>query len=559
MSQRTIVVVGGVAAGASAAAKARREDEHARIVLLEKGPYVSFANCGLPYHVGGEIERRESLLLQTPESLRSRLDLEVRVRDEAVAIDPERRIVEAIDHATGERHTLRWDALVLAPGARPIVPKLPGVESRNVLLLRTVPDADAIRGAIDAGARRAVVIGAGFIGLETAEMLRHRGLEVAVVEKAAQVLPPLDPEMAAPLADELARLGIDLRLGVGVSGFRPSPTAGVAEAAILEDGSAIEADLFVLSIGVRPNVELAVAAGVALGPTGAIAVDERMATSVPGIFAAGDAVEMRRLVDGVPVWIPLAGPANKQGRVAGANAAGGDLRFRGALGTSIVRVGRMVAASTGLSEKGCARAGIACRVTWNRHGHHAGYYPGARPLTIKLIGHPETGRILGAQVVGEQGVDKRIDVLATAIHAGMTAEDLEDLDLAYAPPFGAARDPIHQAAMAHANLWRGQFRGMDPREVAERLGELQVVDVRNPKEWEGGQLPGALGIPLPELRGSLDRLDPEKETLVYCQSGQRSAFAVRAMQQRGFQRVATMIGGWHAWSLFEAARRWAGG
>ncbi|WP_373047718.1 FAD-dependent oxidoreductase [Vulgatibacter sp.] len=549
---KKIVVVGGVAAGASAAAKARRDDEHAEIVVLEKGPYVSFANCGLPYFVSGEIEGRDELLLQTPESLRSRMALDVRVHHEAVAVHADRREVEVVDHASGTRQTIGYDELVLAPGARPIVPPLPGVKSTNVHLLRTVPDADALRAALDAGARRAVVIGGGFIGLEAAEGLRHRGLEVTLVEKAPQVLPPVDPEMAAPVADELVRLGIDLRLGVGATRF---VTAGDrAIAAELEDGSLIEADLFLLSIGVRPNVELAVAAGCALGPTGAIAVDERMATSVPGIWAAGDAVEMRHLVGDAPVWIALAGPANRQGRVAGANTVGGDLRFRGALGTAIVRVGRLTAASTGLSEKACARGGIECRVTWNRHGHHAGYFPGAQPLTLKLVSDKKTGRLLGAQAVGAEGVDKRIDVVATALHGGLSVADLEDLDLAYAPPFGAARDPIHQAAMTHHNLQKGVLSGLTPSEALERLHALQVVDVRNPGERAGGMLAGAIGIPLTELRERIGELEPAKETLVYCAGGQRSAFAARVLRQRGFAQVHTLVGGWAAYGMFEAAR-----
>lgn len=553
---KRIVVVGGVAAGASAAAKARREDEHASIVLLEKGPWVSFANCGLPYFVSGEIESRDALLQQTPASLRARFALDVRVRHEAIAVDAARREVRVRDHVAGVDYTLGWDALVLAPGARAIVPPIPGVASENVHILRTVPDAEQVRAAVEAGARRAVVVGGGFIGLEAAEGLRARGLEVTVVEKAAQVLPPLDPEMAAPIADELERLGIGLRLRRGAARFH---TAGARAVAVeLEDGERIEADLFLLSIGVRPDVELARAAGCALGPNGGIAVDETMATSVPGIWAAGDAVEVRRIVDGRQAWIALAGPANKQGRVAGANAAGRHLRFRGALGTSIVRVGALTAANTGLSERACAAAGIDCRAGWSRHLDHAGYFPGARPIDLKLVVDPRTGRLLGAQAVGERGVDKRIDVLAAAIHAGMDVEDLEGLDLAYAPPYGAARDPIHHGAMALANVHRGELSMLAPEEARARLAGLQVVDVRNPDEWRSGTIPGAIGIPLPELRERLGELDPAAETLVYCAGGQRSAFAARILAQRGFARVHSLSGGFRAWQLFAAARARAG-
>jgi len=539
---KRIVVVGGVAAGAGAAAKARRVDEHAEIVLFEKGPYVSFANCGLPYFVGGEIEEREALLLQTPEKLGARFRIDVRVGHEVVAIDPRRRTVRVIERATGASFEQPFDTLVLAMGARGVVPPLPGIDAPNVRPLLTVPDAEELRRAVEGGARRAVVIGAGFIGLEAAENLRRQGLEVELVEKAGQVLPPLDPEMTADILDALDELGVRLHLGTGARRFRTK--GGRAVAAELEDGTVVEADLFVLSIGVRPNVELAKEAGIALGPTGAIAVDERMETSVPGIFAAGDVAEMRQIVTGREAWIPLAGPANKAGRVAGANAAGRDLRLRGALGTAIVRVGRAVAAKTGLGEKECARQGIACRVTYNAHPDHASYYPGAKLLTIKLLTERESGRLLGAQVVGESGVDKRIDVLATALHAGLRIDELEELDLAYAPPFGAAKDPVVMAAMNHANAWRGELTTMTPAEAAPLWEESQVIDVRTPAEHARGAVPGARLVPLDELRERLGELDSGKRTLVYCQGGQRSAFAVRILRQHGFSDVWSITGGW---------------
>lgn len=554
MSQRTIIVIGGVAAGAGAATKARREDEHARILLFERGPHISFANCGLPYFVGGEIAERDALLVQTPQSLASRFNLEVHVDHEVKQLLPEQREVVVVDRATGVERRERWDALVLATGSRPIVPPLPGMKSLNVSLLRTVPEAEQLRQQVDSGqVRRAVVVGGGFIGLEAAENLRHRGVAVTLVEKADQVMTPLDREMTTPLLEELGRLGVRVVLGQGVQGF---VTEGErATAARLESGELLEADLFLLSIGVRPEVELARQAGIALGPTGGIAVDEYMATNLPGVYAAGDAVEILHRVSGKRTWIPLAGPANKQGRVAGANAAGRRMTFRGAWGTSIVRVGKVVAAKTGLSEKECAQHGLACRVTYNHHGDHAGYYPGAQNLSLKLLSERDSGRLLGAQIIGGQGVDKRIDVLATAIYGSMTVEDLENLDLAYAPPFNSAKDPVVMAGMNHANAWRGQARSWTPAEAAGPLGSgrLQVVDVREPRELAEGTLPGAVNIPLPQLRARLAELDPSKETLVYCRSGQRSYFASRILSQRGFERVVSLGGGWLAWQLQQGA------
>lgn len=550
--KRTIVVIGGVAAGAGAAAKARREDEKAEIVVFEKGAHVSFANCGLPYFVGDEIESRDALLLHTPESLRARFALDVRVNHEVLEIRLEARELLVRDASTGNTFVQRWDSLVIATGTVPFVPEIPGIHSTNVSLLRTVPDAEAMKTAVQGGAvKRAVVIGGGFIGLEAAENLRRAGVEVTLVERARQLLPPLDPEMAVELVDALEGLGAEVLLGRSARRFL---TRGEkAQAVELDDGSIREADLFVLSVGTRPAVELARKAGIELGPTGAIAVNEEMATSIPGIWAAGDSVELKQLVSGKPAWIPLAGPANKQGRVAGANAAGKRMRFRGALGTSIVRVGSLTAGSTGLTERGCAAAGIECRITWTVHGHHAGYYPGAKPLTTKLLSERSTGRILGAQVIGGAGVDKRLDVFATAIHAGMHVADLEELDLAYAPPFGAAKDPVILAGMAHADLFRGELRALTPAEARARFGELQIVDVRNQGELKAGAIAGAKNIPLPVLRERLGELDPSRPTLVHCASGHRSAFAVRAMQQLGFGEVYTLTGGYRVWRLTERA------
>ncbi len=549
--RQTIVVIGGVAAGVSAAAKARREDEKATIIVYERGKHVSFANCGLPYYVGGEITRQSALLLHTPETLKSRFHLDVFVRHEVLGIDPDHKRVVVKNLRTGEEFVQPYDKLILATGTSPVIPPIDGVDAENVRLLRTVSDAEQMKRLITEGnATRAVVFGGGFIGLEAVENLRRRGVAVTLVEKADQVMTPFDREMTVPLVEMLQEMGVRVLMGNGVKRFILE--GGRARAVELEDGQRVEAELFVLSIGVRPEVSLAKQAGIALGPTGAIAVNERMETSVPHIYAAGDAVEIRHVVNDKSAWIPLAGPANKQGRVAGANAAGKKMAFRGAYGTSIVRLGRVVAAKTGFGEKECQRDGVDYLVTYNVHGNHAGYYPGAEAMTIKLLAERESGRILGAQIVGGEGVDKRIDVVATAIYGNMTVEDLENLDLAYAPPFGAAKDPVIMAGMTLANIWRGETKAYTPAQLYERMGkaDVQIVDVRNPQEWAEGTIPGAVTIPLPYLRERIAELDPSRETVLYCRSGQRSYFASRILKQHGFAEVINLSGGFLGWSMY---------
>lgn len=548
----TIVVIGGVAAGASAAAKARREDENAVIIVYEKGEYVSFANCGLPYYVGNEIRDRSELLLHTPESLKERFNLDVFVNHEVLEVHPQKHTVTVKNMKNGEIFSQGFDKLILATGARPIVPPIEGIDSNNVQLLRTVPDADQLKHLITAGnIKRAVVIGGGFIGLEAVENLQRQGIMVILIEKADQVMIPFDKEMVVDIEEVLENMNVQVILENGVKRFIVKGRS--ATAVELEDGSVVEADVFLLSIGVRPDVKLAEKARIKLGITGAIEVNERMETNMPDIYAAGDAVEMLHLVNHKPSWIPLAGPANKQGRVAGANAAGRSMVFKGAYGTSIVRVGNVVAAKTGFSEKECKRNDIDYRVTYNFHDSHAGYYPGSDVMVIKLISEKSTGRILGSQIVGGEGVDKRTDVVATSIYAGMTVEDLENLDLAYAPPFGAAKDPIIMAGMTHANLFRGEGEVFTPAELTERMksGKLQIVDVRNPDEWNDGIVPGAICIPLPELRQNLDQLDPSMETVVYCRSGQRSYFASRVLLQAEIAHVKNMSGGYLSWQLYQ--------
>lgn len=555
MPYRKIVIVGGVAGGASAAARARRTDEHAEIIMLEKGPYVSFANCGLPYYVGREIGDRSALLLQTPESFKARFNVDVRVHHEGIAIDRSRKTVRVRNLVTGAEFDESYTALVLAPGAMPIRPPLPGIDLPNVYTVRSVPDSDAIRAYMEGEqVRSAVVIGAGYIGLEMVENLARLGLQVTLVEKAEQVLPPLDPEMSAFVALTLQQMGVEVILGDGIAGFEGE---GRATGVRLESGRIVEAELFVLGIGVRPDTRLARAAGLEIGPSGGIAVNAQMQTSDPDIFAAGDAVEVVNRVTGQVGLIPLAGPANKQGRVAGANAAGEKLTFPGALGTAIVRVGETVAASTGLSEKAARQLGLNVVTSYTISGDHADYYPTPQQMVIKLVAEPSTGRLLGAQVVGGNGVDKRTDVFATAIMGRLTVEDLTNLDLAYAPPFGSAKDPAIVAGMVAQNSLSGQAAFLTPAEASGRLeaGEdWQVLDVREVYEHLVGALPGAVNIPLDELRSRLSELDPGKPVLVYDQNGQKAYWASRILMQSGFARVAALTGGYTVWSAFHFAR-----
>ncbi|MFZ5817161.1 MAG: FAD-dependent oxidoreductase [Bacillota bacterium] len=555
MSTRKILIVGGVAGGASAAARARRTDEHAEIILFEKGPYISFANCGLPYYVGREIGDRSALLLQTPETFNARFNVDVRVLHEVIAIDREARSLRVRNLQTGEVYAESYTQLVLAPGSIPIRPPLPGIDLPNIFMVRTVPDSDAIRSFMEERqAARAVVVGAGFIGLEMVENLQSLGLAVTLVEKADQVLPPLDPEMAAFVQSTLEQMGVEVITSDGIAGFEGE---GWATGVRLESGRLVEGDLFILGLGVRPDTRLAKAAGLAIGPTGGIAVNERMQTSDPSIYAAGDAVETVHLVTGQPALIPLAGPANKQGRVAGANAAGDSLTFPGAIGTAIVRVGSLVAATTGLSEKAARRAGLPVYVSYTMSGDHADYYPGVQEMLIKLVVEESTGRLLGAQVVGGNGVDKRTDVFATAILGRMRVDDLTNLDLAYAPPFGSAKDPAIVAGMVAQNLRRGQLQAITPGALLDRLeagAELQIVDVRNSYEYEVGAIPGAVNIPVDELRKRLHELDPSRETVVYDRSGSTAYVAARQLVQQGFGSVSSLTGGYLLFPVVQMQR-----
>ena len=542
-----ILIVGGVAGGASAAARARRLSESAEIVLFERGPYVSFANCGLPYHIGGVIADRGRLLVQTPASLSARFDLDVRVRTEILSIDPEAQVVVARDLRTGRETREAYDALILSPGAEPVRPPVPGASDQAVLTLRNMEDMDAILAALPAGKGRALVVGGGFIGLELAEQFRHRGLDVVLVERLDHVLGVADVEMTFPLHEELARQGVDLRLGRSVAAFERD---GSGLSALLDDGGRIPCDLAILSVGVRPETRLAREAGLALGVTGGIRVDDRMRTSKPNIYAVGDAVEVLDFVSGEPALIPLAGPANRQGRVAAEVILGRDSRTKATQGTSICKVFDLSFAMTGLSEASLVRKGLPYRRVYVHPADHATYYPGAHPITLKLLFAPEGGRILGAQAVGMAGVDKRIDVLAVALRAGLTVFDLEDLELCYAPPFGSAKDPVNMVGFVAANVLRGDVALWEPEELATLGDDRMLLDVRTFQEFGTGSIPGAVCMPVDELRDRLEDLPRDRELLVFCQVGLRGYVAARLLVQKGF-RVRNLSGGYRRYAMWK--------
>ncbi len=535
-SSLRLVIIGGVAAGASAAARARRLSESARITVIERGPDVSFANCGLPYHIGGEIADRSRLAVQTPESLAALLNLEVRVRTEAVKIDRERKVVVVRDLPPGGGESeLPYDKLVLAPGASPLRPPLPGIDDPRVLTLRNLQDMDRIKVAARA-AGRVLVVGAGFIGLEMAEQLKRLGKEVALVEAVDQVLPPLDPEIAAPVAEALRAEGVELVLGDPISGFGPE---GAGLAALLKSGRRLAADFVVLAIGVKPESGLAAAAGLALGARGAIKVDAFLRTSDPDIYAAGDVVESTDRITGDAMHLPLGGPANRQGRVIA------DHLFRpaqarpypGHLGTAVVRVFDVAAGLTGWTEKRLTQAGRDFRATVVTDYQHASYFPGAVPLTLKLLWSPEDGRVLGAQAVGADGVDKRLDIIATALAGGLGIDDLAQLELAYAPPFGSARDMVNTAAFAAQNARDGLVVP-----VSALPADRALLDVRPATVAGLSPLAGALNIPFPELRARLGELDRSRPWATVCALGKTSYFAARVLAQAGFD-VVSLAGG----------------
>ena len=531
MSQpRRILVVGGVAGGASAAARLRRLDETCEIVVFDRGPYVSFANCGLPYYVGNVILEERKLLVASAELFQSRFAIGVRTEHDVTAIDRARRVLTVTSLATGETREEPYDVLVLAPGAAAIRPPIPGIDLPGIFSVRTIPDSRRVRAWIEGeNAKRALVVGGGFIGLEMAENLAHRGLSVTIVEKADQLMPPFDAEMAAPIADALASHGVDVRLGDGVTRFAPGRDGALE--VTTERGATLTADIVILSIGVRPEVSLAKAAGLTIGASGGIAVNESMRTSDPYIYAVGDAVETLDAVTGARQVVPLAGPANRQGRVAAEAIAGRGTHFRGVQATAVCGAFGMVMASTGASEKALRRAGVDDYEKVYLHpGHHVGYFPGAKPIHLKVLFRKSDGRVLGAQAVGEEGVEKRIDVIAMAIQLGGTVHDLSEAELCYAPQFGAAKDPVNLAGFIAENARNGDM----PLASWDKLGEAVVLDVREPAEVERGAIPGAIHIPLHDLRTRLGELPRGVPIDVTCAVGQRGYFAVRLLRQNGF-------------------------
>jgi NADPH-dependent 2,4-dienoyl-CoA reductase/sulfur reductase-like enzyme/rhodanese-related sulfurtransferase len=545
---KRVLIVGGVAGGATCAARLRRLDENARILVFERGPHVSVATCGLPYWIGDVIQEEGKLLQATPEVFARNFNIEVRAAHEVTAIDRTRAEIEVRELDSGRLYREPYDALVLAPGAMPIRPALPGMDLPGIFALRSLTDSQRIREWIASRApRRAVIAGAGFIGLEMAENLTRRGLKVTVAEALPQVLPALDPEMAEPLGRHLETHRVDLRLGDGVAGFESA--SGGSLVVLTASGQRLAADLVLLAMGVRPEARLAEAAGLEIGTTGGIRVDEQMRTCDPKIWAVGDAVEVRDLVTGAWRLAPLAGLAHRQARVAADAICGRSSRFRGAQATAACGVFGMTAALTGATEKSLRCAGIsAYEVAYLHPGDHAGYYPGATPVHLKLIFTRPEGRLLGAQAVGEQGAEKRIDVLSMATQQGATVFDLEQAEFCYAPQFGSAKDPVNLAGMTAANMLRGDLAAAPWPELAS-TGAL-LVDVREPHEFAADHIEGALNLPLSQLRRRFEELPRDREIWLYCEVGQRSYYALRFLEQKGFN-VRSLLGGYQTyWGLY---------
>jgi tRNA 2-thiouridine synthesizing protein A len=553
-----ILIIGGVAGGATAAARLRRNDETAQIVLIERGPYISFANCGLPYHISGIIAERASLLVTSEALFEARYAVDVRSRTEAIAIDRAAKTVRLRHLETGVEVDESYDKLLLSPGGEAIRPKLPGIDSQRVFVLRNIPDLDRIMAHLQAtNPRRAVVIGGGYIGIEMAENLHERGLSTTLVEGASHILAPFDDEMAAIVHAHMKDKNIELYLDDKITQFEDKTDHTVV---FLGSGKRLQADVVVLAVGVRPETTLARAAGLELGMTGGIQVNAFLQTSDPAIYAVGDAVEVTQTISGKQALIALAGPANRQGRIAADNmlAAPGEApkAYKGTLGTAILKAFDLAAACTGLNETQLQANGIDYRTTITHSGSHASYYPGAKQLSLKLI-YGLDGRILGAQAVGADGADKRIDVIATAIHAGQTVQDLCDLELAYAPPFGSAKDPVNIAGYVASNVLNGSHEVMGWREL-QRLntaGALQLVDVRTPEEFEIGTLPNASNIELDHLRERLHELDKTRPVVLFCQIGMRGYLAYRILKQHGFANVKNLTGGikTYAWATEKQA------
>ena len=530
-----VVIVGGVAGGATAAARIRRLDEQAEIVVFERSGFISYANCGLPYYIGGVIEDPEELTLQTPESFFSRFRVSMRVRHEVTAIHPDKKAVSVTDLETGEVFEESYDKLILSPGAKPTQPRLPGVGLNKLFTLRTVEDTFRIKAYISENhPKSAVLAGGGFISLELAENLRELGMDVTIVQRPKQLMNPFDADMASFIHSEMRRHGVKLALGHTVEGFEEKD-GGVD--VLLKDEAPLHADMVVLAIGVSPDTHLAQEAGLELGVKGSIVVNDRMETSVPHIYAVGDAVQVKHFVTGQDVLLSLAGPANKQGRIAADNICGGDSHYTGSQGSSVIKVFAMTAASTGVNETNARKAGLDVDTVILSPMSHAGYYPGGKVMTMKVVFEKATYRLLGAQIVGYEGVDKRIDVLATAIRAGMKATELKDLDLAYAPPYSSAKDPVNMAGFMIENIANGVLKQwhLADADTLPRDGSVTLLDTRTVEEFAHGHIDGFTNIPVDELRERLGELDKSKPVYVICQSGLRSYIACRILAGNGFE------------------------
>jgi NADPH-dependent 2,4-dienoyl-CoA reductase/sulfur reductase-like enzyme/rhodanese-related sulfurtransferase len=544
MTKKKVVIVGGVAGGATCAARLRRLDESAQILVLDRGPYVSFANCGLPYYVGDVIQDEAKLLVATPELFRGRFNIEARTRNEVTAIDRQACDVLVRDTETGREYREHYDALVLSPGAAPIRPPLPGIDIPGIFTLRTLPDSREIREWIESkGPRRAVVVGGGFIGLEMAENLIRRGMDVTIVEMAKQLMPPLDPEMAEYVRRRLASHSVHVRMGDGVAGFGQAADGSLVVHTL--SGAAFAADLVVLSIGVRPETKLAREAGLTIGDRGGIRVDRQMRTNDPRIWAIGDAVEVRNRLTARWELIPLAGLANRQGRIAADAICGRHSHFHDVQATAVCGFFGLTVALTGAKEKSLRRAGLDdFSVVYLHPGHHVGYYPGAKPIHLKLVFRRSDGLVLGAQAVGEEGVERRIDVISAAIQMRSTVFDLEESELCYAPQYGAAKDPVNLAGMIASNVVRGDVELAPWPELY--TADKVLLDVREPDEFRGGCLDGAVNIPLGQLRKRMDDLPRDREIWVNCGVGQRAYYACRLLSQHGFC-VRNLSGGYQTY------------
>jgi len=545
-----LLIIGGVAGGATAAARARRLDEHAEIILFERGEYISFANCGLPYYIGNVIKNRDNLLVATADAFKARYNIDVRLFSDVMGIDRANKRVKVKDIMTGRIYEETYGKLILSPGAEPVRPPLKGIDLENILTLRNIPDSDMIKAHVDAGRHEsAVIVGGGFIGLEMAENLVSRGIRTTIVEMLDQLMAPLDYEMSAIVRDHLEEKGVICYLGEGVKGFAEKEGRIIVHT---EKDTNIECDMVILSIGVRPENRLARDAGLAIGHGGGIKVNAAMRTSDPDIYAVGDAVEIRDFISGHPTMTALAGPANKQGRIAADNAMGGKSVFKGTIGTSVVKIFDLTVASTGASEKALRHNNIPCLVSYTHSNSHASYYPDARMMAIKLMFSPSNGRILGAQIIGMGGVDKRIDVLATAIKGSMTVFDLEELELAYAPPYSSAKDPVNIAGFVASNLLKGDVKNINWSDIKDLDPEKDVlIDLRDKRELnDTGIIPGSIHLPLNQLRKRLPELDKDKNYVLYCAIGLRGYIGHRILIQNGF-KSRNLSGGY---KTFMAAR-----